>query len=57
MGSTWYIDIYLKTLITGVILLLALILNVYALRLGQSEQEASIQEVAVQEEQGVSPGS
>jgi len=51
------IDIYLKTLITGVILLLALILNVYALRLGQSEQEASIQEVAVQEEQGVSPGS
>lgn len=44
------VDIYLKAFITGVILLLALILNVYALRLGQSEQEARIEEVAKSEE-------
>jgi ribose transport system permease protein len=34
------IDVYLKQMITGLILLVALILNVYALRLGQAEQEA-----------------
>ncbi len=44
------IDVYLKQMITGLILLVALILNVYALRLGQAEQEASIKEAAVEEE-------
>lgn len=43
------IDIYLKQFITGVILLLALILNVYALKLGQVQEEAVVQEVAEQE--------
>ena len=49
------IDIYLKAFITGVILLLALILNVLALRLGQSEQEARIEEVVATEEQVSTP--
>ena len=44
------IDIYIKPFITGVILLLALILNVFALRLGQSEQEAEIKDVTKKEE-------
>ncbi len=40
------IDIYLKGFITGAILLLALILNVFALRLGRVEQEATVEEIA-----------
>lgn len=50
------IDIYLKAFITGTILLLALILNVYALRLGQSEQEAQIEEVVSTEEKAAGSG-
>ncbi len=38
------IDIYLKGFITGTILLLALILNVFALKLGRVEQEATVEE-------------
>ncbi|MGE5140895.1 MAG: ABC transporter permease [Rudaea sp.] len=40
------IDIYLKQFITGVILILALILNVFALKLGRAEQEATVEEIA-----------
>jgi ribose transport system permease protein len=51
------VDIYLKTFITGVILVLALVLNVYALKVGQSEQEATIKEVTEEEQKAASPGS
>jgi ribose transport system permease protein len=50
------IDIYLKGFITGVILLLALLLNVYALRIGQAEQEATVEETAAKEQETTSPG-
>jgi ribose transport system permease protein len=40
------IDIYLKGFITGAILLLALVLNVFALKLGRVEQEATVEEIA-----------
>jgi ribose transport system permease protein len=49
------VDIYLKGFITGVILLLALLLNVYALRIGQAEQEAAVEETAAKEQES-SPG-